>query len=290
MNFTKRISQLLYVTFIFMMAMAISTGYSQDSKTTTGQKTVKVKVVKEKNGKTTVLDTTFTSKGQVNQEELREMIDRLKDNMKEMESELKKMDINIAVNIDDSLDIDSLCKHQKKIIMFGNGCKNGNGHNECCPHSFKFDYDLDQDLSGLPDFQEMPDMQGFDNGYFNFGVPCLPNCGTQFNGEQEGTLKDILGNIPMERVKSYSIKDTKKGKKIVIEVENAPLFESNCKTIIMRGPSGHSRMHYNNGKKNADVKVIIRTDKDKEKEEIEEPGEKSKESKPGTETEKKEKI
>jgi len=56
-----------------------------------------------------------------------------------------------------------------------------------------------------------------------------------------GSLNDLLGDIPMDRVKSYSIKDTKNGKKIVIELNNAPFIENHRNVIIIRSPRPEGR-------------------------------------------------
>src|ERR1035437_5383 len=53
-----------------------------------------------------------------------------------------------------------------------------------------------------------------------------------FGGRGE-SLNDILGDIPMDRVKSYSIKDTKDGKKIVIELKNGPMIEHHRDVVII---------------------------------------------------------
>ncbi len=50
------------------------------------------------------------------------------------------------------------------------------------------------------------------------------------------TLNDMLGNIPMYRVVSYSIKDRKGGKRITIDLNDAPMFGRQEKIIIMREP------------------------------------------------------
>ncbi len=54
-----------------------------------------------------------------------------------------------------------------------------------------------------------------------------PDCNMRFmhSGFGEATLSDLIGYIPMSRVKGYTVKDTKNGKRIVIDVEDAPLME-----------------------------------------------------------------
>jgi|GEM_PF-3632394 len=54
------------------------------------------------------------------------------------------------------------------------------------------------------------------------------------SGGDRQTLNDVLGDIPMDRVVSYSIKDRKGGKRIIIDLNDAPLFEKNERVIIIR--------------------------------------------------------
>jgi hypothetical protein len=80
----------------------------------------------------------------------------------------------------------------------------------------------------------------------------------RFQGEGEGqSLNDLLGDIPMDRVKHYSIKDTKNGKKIVIELENGPIVEKHNQVIIIREP-GRPNRNARKGQKN--VKVYVTPD------------------------------
>jgi hypothetical protein len=58
---------------------------------------------------------------------------------------------------------------------------------------------------------------------------------------KDESLNDILGNIPLDRVKSYSIKDTKDGKRIVIELNNEPFIEHHRDVIIIRSPRPEGR-------------------------------------------------
>lgn len=93
--------------------------------------------------------------------------------------------------------------------------------------------------------------QGYD---YEFEVPCPPDVPPPmkrregFEGDywpdrdmrtfqyenKRPTLSDILGDIPLDRVKSYSIKDRKKGKRIIIDIEDAPLIMNQDRMIFLR--------------------------------------------------------
>ncbi|MEI7896055.1 MAG: hypothetical protein WCJ26_03390, partial [bacterium] len=71
------------------------------------------------------------------------------------------------------------------------------------------------------------------------------------------TLNDLLGEIPMERVTSYSIKDHKNGKRIVIDLSDAPMFENQPRVVVIQAP-GMRQHGRNHGERQ--VKVIVNTD------------------------------
>jgi hypothetical protein len=70
-------------------------------------------------------------------------------------------------------------------------------------------------------------------------------------------LNDLLGDIPMDRVKSYSIRDTKDGKKIVIELKNEPFIEHHRNVIIMHSPRPEGR-HGQGPRQQMKKRIIIR--------------------------------
>jgi hypothetical protein len=112
----------------------------------------------------------------------------------------------------------------------------------------------------MPDCpMELEQLEGL--GEFGFDSDGdLPGCRVmRFSGDHRQSLNDILGDIPMERVKSYSIKDTKNGKRIVIELNNAPIFEKENKIIVIREPRRHEGRGNNSEHR---VKVIRHMDED----------------------------
>ena len=85
-----------------------------------------------------------------------------------------------------------------------------------------------------------------------------------FGGKGE-TLSDLLGDIPMDRVKNYSIKSKKGWKRIVIDVEDPPLMEKrgHRQVMIIGDPTQNHHM-YRHGmpNKNVEKRIIIRKNND----------------------------
>jgi hypothetical protein len=77
------------------------------------------------------------------------------------------------------------------------------------------------------------------------------------SGGHDRSLNDLLGNIPMDRVVSYSIKDRKHGKRIVIDLDDAPAFERQDRVIVIREPRS-MRSGRSHPKRN--VKVIMNSE------------------------------
>jgi hypothetical protein len=233
---------------------------AQDTKNDTQKKTVKIKVVKEKDGKKSVLDTTIIGTESLKEKDIDAMMEKLEKEMKGLESEMKKLDLDISVTLDDTGKIDSLKKEIRKVIMLGNGCCKGKVDIDCIPHCFNFGFD------NIPEIFEGVENEGnwedVDGNIFYYGTP-----GPEFNFRTQqkhsgGTLSDILGDIPMDRVKNYSIKETKNGKKITIEVDHGPLFESRGNVVVIKDPYAKKKRKSRHGTPEQDVKVIIKTDTD----------------------------
>jgi hypothetical protein len=205
---------------------------SQDAAKTDNKQTVKIKIIREVDGKTTVIDTTITGEGQLKQEEIQKIVSDLEGDVKELDEDMKEMQMNMEMEWFGSGMEDSLQKMQRKIMIMGDDCRK---------HGMYFD--------------EMPGGFSYD---FN-----LPGC----CDEHGQTLSDLIGDIPMDRVKSYTIKDRKNGKRIIIDIEDAPLMERENRIIIMGNPRGKT---YRSVRPDRDVKVIIKTD-DREQPEKKEP-------------------
>jgi hypothetical protein len=70
----------------------------------------------------------------------------------------------------------------------------------------------------------------------------------------------------MSRVKSYSIKDRKNGKRIIIDVEDAPLVTEHDNVIILRNPHKSKKVNWNESPgHDVEEKIIIKSADDDEK-------------------------
>jgi hypothetical protein len=114
------------------------------------------------------------------------------------------------------------------------------------PREFNFDYNFD-----FPERGEIPQ-----------------RLLREFGNENDRSLNDVLGDIPMDQVKSYSIQDTKDGKRIVIELNKEPLTRHHKEVIILRSPRPENTYKRDYDKPQMKKKVIINNgDEDEEENE-----------------------
>jgi hypothetical protein len=226
---------------------------AQEKAKADGKKTVKIKITKEDNGKTTVIDTVFYADSPLDAKEMQAVMQKAENEMKEAHKQMKQMRFEIALSSDDSASAGSEGKRIMKVYSFGGD-------------------------------EDSPEGDGGEFNY-SFNVPCHPECmemqecmeqmnwegaGNKMQfmhpGSQGSTLSDLLGDIPMERVKSYSIKDRKNGKRIIIDIDDAPLMEKQDRMIYIQGnPPHQSAAHVQMRKVPREVKVIVNTDDEKDK-------------------------
>jgi hypothetical protein len=248
------------LAIIVLVSMIFITNplFSQDSaKKPHQQKQIKVVVKTDNKGQKHSLDTTFTINGHADAAGLKKVMKEYAIDLEGLEDDMGDMIVQIDdMDSPDSARLDSLCKMVKKIRITGN---DGRGK----ARSFNYMYNFDE--PGIPDIPPPPpppstgDFDQF-GGYSGF-----ESFSRSFE-EQGSTLSDIIGDIPMERVTSYSIKETKHGKKIVIELSNDPMIERRDKVIIIREP--HQRNSFGHPHNpSMKKKVIIRSGGDDEKEE-----------------------
>jgi len=197
-NFSIFKSIPVVIGFVVLFTIFVTkTSYSQNSTEKEKQKTVIMKVTTDKDGKTTVIDTTFTTPEGTDPQEIEEMAEKLQKEMEGLEKEMEEMQIKVLVGLPGSGMLDSLHNIGEKMVIL----KKGHITHIPCP----------------PD----PPM---DNEFFerhNWGGNWNDDDRKVFRFPHKGqTLTDILGDIPMEKVRNYSIKNTKYGKKIVIEIED----------------------------------------------------------------------
>jgi len=219
-----------------------------------------VKIDKGDNNKTMIIDTTFNLANPEDQKRFEEYIKKMEGNVDEISEKMKNMEITVNIpDLPDSLLSDTL---EKQIICIGKGGKIPRVCMRNCMKGFDFKFDMPCD----PDEMAYPGCCEKYNYYGDF--PDLDENMIDF-GDKEETLADIIGDISMDRVKSYSIKDKKNGKRIIIDIEDAPLLDKrkHGRMIIMSDPGSDRQIHYyRNPQHNVERKVIIKTDDESEKE------------------------
>ena len=202
--------------------------HSQETTKKESHKKIVLKIVSDDNGKTTVIDTTM--------------------------------------EIPDSTMIDSIRKEIDKVIVLGEGGKHARFKIHNMPQGFAYDFDIPPPPDCLKEPEELEDFDW---------EGMAPDCDmaeriweraapgqyrrVMRSGGHEQTLNDILGEIPMDRVVSYSIKDRKNGKRIIIDLNDAPMFEKQDRVIVIREPG---RMQHNRTHPGRQVKVYMNSDDD----------------------------
>ncbi|MCX6286100.1 MAG: hypothetical protein NTY96_03215 [Bacteroidetes bacterium] len=221
-----------------------------DSKDKDGK--INVHIIKEENGKKTEIDTVISSKGGIDGKELEVLMEKVNSKMKEVGDQMKDIELYIGSMNDSSVNDSS--GHHKYMFKFPGtpGCPKIRIKE--CPQAFNYNFEM-------PDVPEPPEgPEDFNNDFFNQWTPGPQVFSMPKRGE---SLSDVLGDIPMSRVKSYKIIDKKGGKRIVIDLEDGPYFEHNDRIIYFNGPRHQVRAP--RGMKNQkDIKVIIKTEDDKD--------------------------
>jgi hypothetical protein len=225
----------LFLTFFFP-----APAFSQEAAKKEKNKTIMLKVVSDDNGTTSVIDTTF--------------------------------------EMPDSAMVDSIRQEVDKVIEMTRGGRHGKIKIHTMPDGYDYNFDIPcipdcpMDLQGLQDlgidfnWDGMPPCPEFGDDACCEGMPRLERRIMRAGGEGR-SLNDILGDIPMERVKSYTIKDRKNGKRITIDIDDAPMFDRQEKVIIIREPG---KAHRQGSPQQRKVKVYMTPDdKDVKVEKIE---------------------
>jgi len=224
---------MLTVAAIAFTVFLTSPVFSQEPVKKEGNKKMIIKVITDDNGTRTVIDTTF--------------------------------------EIPDSLAMDSMRKEIDKVIRIGK-----KGREYCyqfhgMPHEFSYNFDMPdmtetmKELEELdfPEWEEVAPAGEYEEAILNYAPRLHGNRNLRM--ERDGqTLSDVLGDIPMDRVISYSIKDRKNGKRITIDLSDGPVIESRDKVIVIREPG---RVRYKGQYPEKRVKIYRSPEK------VEEPGE-----------------
>ncbi|MCX6243838.1 MAG: hypothetical protein NTU98_03960 [Bacteroidetes bacterium] len=224
--------------------------FSQDATKTNGEKkvTIVAKIIEDKDGKKKVFDTTITLNRGLKPGEEEEMLKNLKLRYKDLGDEMKEMEMQLSeMDLPDSGMMDSIHRFTVRCLRDCNKMGFGHCNKQMLPYGFNYDFDFD-----MPDFSD-------------FQPPMI----REFNDERGGgqTLNDVLGDISMDNVKSYSVKETKDGKKIIIELKKDPIVEHHQEVIIMRAP-GYQRGHGHDAQPQIRKKIIIKSGDDDDGEKL----------------------
>jgi hypothetical protein len=248
-----------FVAIIVLVALIfiLNPLFSQDSPHNPPQKKQMKLIVKtDKNGESRELDTTINLNGQMDKARLKKVMKEFDINLEDLADNMQDMVISIDdMDLPDSTKVDSLCKMVKKIrINLRDGKEPMGKRDHGRTHAYTFDYNFDDPC--LPDVPPPPPPPSDGNlGIFE-GHSGFEPWNNNFD-EKGNTLSDILGDIPMDRVKSYSIKETRNGKRIVIELNNDPMIERHDKVIIIREPRHKSSLnHTRNPRMNKKVTIM----------------------------------
>ena len=230
-------------------------GNPQDAKKPGG--VYKIKIVKDDNGKKVVIDTTVSINGQMDKEKLDELMENLEGQMENLKEQMKDLQFSVG-SLDDSAVNESSGHHKAYSFRFhcnppSQGIRSHADHGD-----FNYHFEI-PDAAGLQDLPELMEMERNNdwNGYMRGPeIMAMPGRG----GE---SLSDVLGNIPMCRVKSYKIIDKKGGKRIIIDLEDGIMSEPCNRMIYIHDQSHPSKPPKGMGHQK-EIKVIINSDDKKD--------------------------
>lgn len=221
-------------------------GFSQDTTKMKGDKKVRIvaKIITDKDGKTNEFDTTINLDRNLKPGEEKELMKGFEMRFKDLGDEMKDLEVEMnAMNLPDSGMMDSIQQLTERAMKHQGDLRKFHFRRNFSPRAFNYNYNFD-----MPDLAEPP--QPFIREFNE------ENSGGMSEGKG-GSLNDLLGDIPMDKVKSYSIKDTKDGKRIVIELNNEPLIEHHREVIILRSPRPDGR-HGQGPRHQMKKRIIIR--------------------------------
>jgi len=210
----------------------------------------KIKIIKDDNGKKVVIDTTISVNSKMDKEKLDALMENLEGKMEDLKAEMKDLQLSFG-SFGDSAVNDSSGHHKAYTYRFhcNPSCPRIRIHEN--PGAFNYNFELPD----IPDFPELPQIteREWGNGWQGYmqGPDVI---GPQRGGE---SLSDVLGNIPMSRVKSYKIIDKKGGKRIIIDLQDG--LPDPGGMIYIHGQSHPSGPPKSMGH-HKDIKVIINSD------------------------------
>lgn len=219
---------LLFGAAVILAIFVTRPGHAQDTGKKESHKKIVLKIVSDDNGKTTIIDTTM--------------------------------------EFSDSAMIDSIKKEIDKVIVIGKGGKHARIRMQQMPEGFDYQFEIPpipdcqmllEDIEEL-EMDKMDLAREMENFHWEQRAPRMERRMLRMDNHRQ-TLTDVLGDIPMDRVKSYSIKDRKDGKRIIIDLNDAPMFDREKDVIIIREPARMHRPKKSSGRK---VKVYMNPEED----------------------------
>ena len=236
-------------------------GYShnQQKDSTKGEKKYRItaKIIEDKDGKKQEFDTTINLNHPIDPREEKEMMKEFEHRFRDIGDQMKDLEEEMhASSLPDSGMMDSVRNYTQHFMKSWKGP--GKFHLRHMDPD-KFDYDFDFSLPEPPEPPMPPSMKEFDDKdlhkIFDY---------REINPSRRDrqTLNDVIGDIPMDNVKSYSIRETKDGKRITIELKKDPIIERHENVIILREPG--NRGHRDGSPRHEIRKRIIIKSGDKE--------------------------
>ncbi|MDP4282143.1 MAG: hypothetical protein Q8867_08345 [Bacteroidota bacterium] len=222
----KDFLRIVGLSAIFTLFLSYS-GFTQDqgAKPDDQKQAVRIKVLTRDNGKVTVLDTVV--KGDYSGLDMEKYLKDYESKMKDFEKGMKELEIRMqSMPLPDSTMIDSLGKMRFDFGFFRND-KGRPGHGNRHPRDFSFD------MPELPELPDLPDLSDFPDFNMNPGMPFPPDSPDRELKGGKHDLSEILGDIPMDNIKSYKVKDIKGGKRIIIDVDASPMFKPSHHDVII---------------------------------------------------------
>lgn len=176
---------------------------------------VRIRIEKDVNGKTTVLDTVITSGDEAALDKIEQMTEFNEDQLKNAEEQAMKAEIYMKHF--DSLMHDSAAGMERKMREIEKEVRKYRLDDGSTGFNYRFE------IPPVPGVPDIPDVEAFDFPHFRM-----------MRDDDEGTLSDILGDIPLSSVKSYKIKETSDGKRIIIDLDDEPVIRKHGKVIIIK--------------------------------------------------------
>lgn len=209
--FKMSVAMLVAVIALFSFTSAMA----QEEPDSSTNKTIKIKMITKKGGNTKVFDTTLQRSGKLLEEEMAELMKDLKVEMSDLSKEMEDLDLEIELESGED------------------------------GFSYNFDHDIKIEIPEIPDIESM--MKDYRDCFDFRGVTPRHRL-DPFRGHEGRGLNELLGNIPMDRVTSYSVKERKNGKRIVIDVENGPSVDKRKEMIIIKKGAKPKRVKMIQGK------------------------------------------